>query len=620
MIGAPYMKFLYFDFEYRNNTVQQEIILLSYKASTDKEVKYIDLREIHAKQEVIELTNRYQDHIWVAFNAQADLTCLVSLGADISGLSVIDAMVEAKMISLTHPQYYLASHNLLAVLNKFNIDVSLSAHFKGNTRDLILGSPTYNDAEWETIKRYGGMDVTPLPLLLMKIWSIHHNKSTGLDVNAMIERGEYIKAVTLTDSKSLGFPVNEALLNDIFASKTAFIRHLQQIACNQYGAVYQGNKSDQPMSWNHATFSRLVEQRGYQWNKTSSGRQYQLDEKYLKEKSRQYPELQLLYYTRKTIDAMRSTDLRELVNDGYIKPPTVAFNQKTGRNSPKPSKGFLLNLPPWMRSLIKPPSSKVMIGVDWSQQEIAIAAALSNDQRYQAVYNSTDGDVYLALAKMAGAIPKDATKLSHPLERQTFKAVQLGLGYGKGIASLANDVYAANRNSEGQHILSFKQSIEKAEAILHWHKQAFGDYWDWIDDTVNKARIDGFLKSTDGWTYFVGDHVRNTQLLNFPMQANGAAMMRRAVIHAAERSSFDLICTLHDALYANADELHVCEVTTEVITCMDLACNDILKGKIKIRTDASIYDSVNGYQDDRGKDMLDSVTSFLSKNRVKNAA
>jgi DNA polymerase-1 len=276
-----------------------------------------------------------------------------------------------------------------------------------------------------------------------------------------------------------------------------------------------------------------------------------LTKDYLKEQATRYPHLLPLYRIRNTCNALNSTDLRGLVRNGYIRPPVYTFSQKTGRNSPKPKQGFLLTLAPWLRSLIKPKPGMAFIGADWSQQEIGIAAALSGDERYLAAYNNEEGDVYLTLSKMAGAVPPEATKKSHPIERQTFKAVLLGLGYGKGVESLGLDVHEANRDERGDPILTLDGAQLKAEDIYDWHQETFSDYWEWIRDTIDRARVDGYIRTLDGWTYFVDDAVRETQLLNFPMQANGAAMMRRATIRCWESGKLDLVCTLHDALYTD---------------------------------------------------------------------
>jgi DNA polymerase-1 len=54
--------------------------------------------------------------------------------------------------------------------------------------------------------------------------------------------------------------------------------------------------------------------------------------------------------------------------------------------------------------------------IDFSSQEIAIAAAFSGDERMSAGYAA--GDPYLAFAKTARLVPADATKTSHKAQNQ----------------------------------------------------------------------------------------------------------------------------------------------------------------------------------------------------------
>jgi DNA polymerase I-like protein with 3'-5' exonuclease and polymerase domains len=305
-----------------------------------------------------------------------------------------------------------------------------------------------------------------------------------------------------------------------------------------------------------------------------------------------------------------------LVVDGHVKPPIFTFSQKTGRNSPKPSLGFVLNLPPWLRTMIKPKPESVFVGADWAQQEIAIAAGLSGDQALLAAYNNPEGDVYLTLAKMAGVVPAEGTKQTHPAERRTFKAIQLGLGYGKGVRSLALDVYEANRDERGRPTLTLEQAQYRAEEIYAWHQEAFATYWEWLQDSIEQARVDEYLRSVDGWTYFVGDSVRDTQLLNFPLQSAGAAMMRRATVRIANTQKLDLVCSLHDAFYINCMEAEKDEQVELLIACMNQACEDILGKHVKIPVEVKIYDAQEGYRDPRA-DRIEAMLKTVLEGRYE---
>ena len=78
--------------------------------------------------------------------------------------------------------------------------------------------------------------------------------------------------------------------------------------------------------------------------------------------------------------------------------------------------------------MIEPSPGHGLAYVDFEQQEFGIAAALSNDPAMLAAYRS--GDPYLEFARQAGVVPSDATKTSHPAERELFKLCALGVQYG----------------------------------------------------------------------------------------------------------------------------------------------------------------------------------------------
>lgn len=97
------MRFIYFfDFEYRDNEDPDELVLLSWMPSDTKQAQTIDLRAGRGREKVSALFETHQDGVWVAYNAQTDLKCLLTLGQDIRPLKVIDAMAEARMVILTH--------------------------------------------------------------------------------------------------------------------------------------------------------------------------------------------------------------------------------------------------------------------------------------------------------------------------------------------------------------------------------------------------------------------------------------------------------------------------------------------------------------------------------------
>ena len=121
--------------------------------------------------------------------------------------------------------------------------------------------------------------------------------------------------------------------------------------------------------------------------------------------------------------------LRELAigHDGRNRCNLWAFSSRSSRNQPSNSQ-YIFGPSTWLRSLIKPEPGRAVAYVDWSQQELAVAAYLSGDTAMQQAYQS--GDFYLAFAIRAGAAPPHATKETHAAVRDRFKIVCLGVLFG----------------------------------------------------------------------------------------------------------------------------------------------------------------------------------------------
>ena len=103
------MKTVYFDFEYRDNQLRDCIILCSTKVG-EQESKPWDIRSDEGLSWFKQFFNEHCKDVWAAYNADADLQCLISLGLDIRHLLVVDLMAEATMVMRTHNRYF--SQNL----------------------------------------------------------------------------------------------------------------------------------------------------------------------------------------------------------------------------------------------------------------------------------------------------------------------------------------------------------------------------------------------------------------------------------------------------------------------------------------------------------------------------
>jgi DNA polymerase I-like protein with 3'-5' exonuclease and polymerase domains len=202
---------------------------------------------------------------------------------------------------------------------------------------------------------------------------------------------------------------------------------------------------------------------------------------------------------------MRLADLA-VGPDGRNRTLLSPFRARTGRNQPSNS-AFIFGPAVWLRSLIHPNIGTGLAYIDWAQQEFGIAAALSGDANMLAAYSS--GDPYLAFAKQAGAAPADASKVTHGVIRELFKACALAVLYGMEAESLARRI---------------GRPVSEARELLHLHHRTYRKFWQWSDAAVDHAMLRGRLHTTFGWTINVGSQTNPRMLRNFPMQANGAEM------------------------------------------------------------------------------------------------
>jgi DNA polymerase I-like protein with 3'-5' exonuclease and polymerase domains len=154
---------------------------------------------------------------------------------------------------------------------------------------------------------------------------------------------------------------------------------------------------------------------------------------------------------------------------------------------------------------------------------------LSGDEQLMEAYAS--GDPYLAFAKTACLAPLDATKETHRAVRDRCKALVLGVNYGMGPGALAT---------------SLEIAPVEARELLRMHRETYRTFWRWSNTVVDSALLTGALQTVFGFRRYVRGEPNVRSLQNFPMQANGAEMMRIAAIAATE-ACIEVCAPVHDA-------------------------------------------------------------------------
>jgi DNA polymerase I-like protein with 3'-5' exonuclease and polymerase domains len=252
----------------------------------------------------------------------------------------------------------------------------------------------------------------------------------------------------------------------------------------------------------------------------------------------------------------------------------------------------------WLRGLIKPPPGYAIAYIDYEQQEFGIAAALSDDPAMQAAYLS--GDCYLAFAKQVSAVPPDATKQTHGPTRELYKQCALAVMYGMEAPSLA---------------MRIGQPAIIARDLLRAHRETYRRFWTWSDAAVDQAMLLGVIHTVFGWPVHVGRQVNPRSLRNFPMQANGAEMLRLACCLATERG-IEVCAPVHDAVLicAPVDRIEADVAATRA--CMAEASRLVLAG-FELATEAKIIRWPDRYSDPRGAEMWKRVCGLvLARERV----
>jgi DNA polymerase I len=196
---------------------------------------------------------------------------------------------------------------------------------------------------------------------------------------------------------------------------------------------------------------------------------------------------------------------------------------RTSRTQPKAAQ-WIFSPSVWLRSLIKPEPGRAVAYIDYSSMEFLIAAALSDrhcgpSNPMLDMYRS--GDPYLSFAKRVSAAPRWATKTSHEGLRDRYKVGLLAIQYGMQTEALA---------------VRLGISTFEAHEMLSQHRELFAQYWQWSEDWVAGALQTGVMSTVLGWECRTGIIEFNERSIrNFPVQANGAEILRIACITAAAR-------------------------------------------------------------------------------------
>jgi DNA polymerase-1 len=509
------------------------------------------------------------DALFVAYYVSAELGCFRALGWPMP-TNILDLFVEFRVRTngLTTP----AGSGLVGALTYFGLD-TIGAQEKDELRkQILLGNP-----ECEATLNYCQSDVTALERLLPKMLP-------RIDLPRALLRGRYMAAAATMEWN--GVPI-DALTLDLLREHWVGLQDDLIAAIDSDYGIYDGR------TFKRDRWERYLAANNIPWPRLESGG-LDLQDGTFREMAKSYPPVAPIRELRSALSDLRLKDLA-VGRDGRNRTILSAFRARTSRNQPSNTK-YIFGPSVWLRSLIQPPPGYGIAYIDYSQQEFGIAAALSGDEAKQAAYLS--GDPYLAFGKQAGAVPPDGTRETHSNVRDLFKTCTLAVQYGMEEQSLAQRI--------GQPTIV-------ARDLLRAHRETYPGFWRWSDAAVDYAMLTGSLHTVFGWCVHVSENQNPRALRNFPMQANGAEMMRLAACLATERG-IEVCAPVHDAFLICAPLNRLEADVAAMRACMAEASRIVLSG-FEIRTDVKIFRYPERFADERGAVMWQRVMDLIARRR-----
>jgi len=403
-----------------------------------------------------------------------------------------------------------------------------------------------------------------------------------INIDLAFFRGQYL--IALAKVERTGIPIDFEKYMKLKENRVSIRKHLID-EFDQEGKFYKNYRFSEEAFTKYICISKLT------WPITETGR-LDLKKETMIEMANIDPEIKKLVALRKLLKHLQKTNL-SIDADGRNRTPLVPFKAKTGRNQPKSSR-YIFGQSKVLRNLIKPSPGTALAYIDWSQQEFAIAAALSGDKNMQKAYQ--DGDPYLYFAKLAEAVPDNATKDSHPEIRKVFKECILATQYGMGARSLAKRI---------------NSTISYADYLLQSHRNKFPDYWQWRDNILDIIMTQNKIETCFGWKINItkDSEINERSLSNFLIQATAAEMLRLATIEIVE-SQIKICTSVFDAFLIESEIDKISSECSRVQKIMEESSLLILES-LKILTETDIFTFPNNYSDTDGRELWIRIESFL---------
>lgn len=482
------------------------------------------------------------DRLKIAQNIKYDITVLQNYGVTVSG-PMFDTMLAHYLLEPDQ------RHNMQLLSEKFLGYTPISIETLIGKKGKSQGS--MRDVELSAIAEYAAEDSD----VTLQLYHVLKPALEERGLLGLLMDVEMPLVTVLEAMERQGVRVDVDFLKDYSNQLLEQVRGVQANIFQEAGGVFNIASAQQVGT---ILFDKL--KLSDKPKKTKTG-QYQTDEETLNALLGKHPIVQYILDFR-ALQKLKSTyvDALPLLVDAHTGRVHTHFNQAvaaTGRlSSQNPN---LQNIPirtelgrEIRKAFVSKGPETVLLSCDYSQIELRIIAHMSGDAGMQEAFKQGI-DIHTATAaKVWGVGIEEVDKEM----RRKAKTVNFGIIYGISAFGLSQRVGI----SRG----------EAKEIIENYFKQ-FGGIKDYMDETVNKAREQGYVETILGRRRYMRDILSANAVMrgfaernaiNAPIQGSAADMIKLAMIQIhdwlnAEKLKTRMILQVHDELLFDvpADEL-----------------------------------------------------------------
>lgn len=326
----------------------------------------------------------------------------------------------------------------------------------------------------------------------------------------------------------------------------------------------------------------LFNQLGLPGNKKTEKGQFSTNEEVLSTLVDHHPVVQQILDYRKISKLIGTygAALEKADEDGRLRNSFKQLGAQTGRFT---CKGIFQTIPKEdtfnIRSSFCVPDGYTLISADFSQQELRILAGVTHDpQLLEAIDQGIDLHSLAAVKVFNLPCTPAKVKTQFKEKRDQVKAIQFGLIYGRGTASLASELGITKSDAKQLVEDYFNQFPFVKQYIENVHELVLKQGW--IEDLFGRKRFfpDAKLLGNNKENYSKRQTALR-QAQNFMIQGPAATITKKAMLNCfrfikSEMPEIKIILTLHDELQFEVPNQLVSEFTQRLPVLMcDLDLN-----------------------------------------------